>query len=178
MKGAYQKLSKKYTDKEIAESFVLPSSSSRKEAEVLREEMRRLRQEQRAAMTDQEKMYSALMQLKYQIAGYIDEEKYRAQHSFGSYLKQYVAIIQKSKKELSTDIGIGTSKLNEILSDEREPDKGLPFRLETHSQGLIPALLWWKLIAKKQEYEIRQDKKKRKEEYAKMKNRIRIQAAK
>ena len=178
MKNSYHELSKKYTDREIAESFVLPLNLPEEEEKEIRKEMRDLRLKQRAAMTDQEKMYSALMQLKYQIARYVDEKEYNTRNSFGSYLKQYITIVQKSKKGLSTDIGIGVSKLNEILSDVREPDKGLPFRLENHSQGLIPALLWWKLVIKKQEHEIKRDKKRRKAEYAKVKNKIRIPLAK
>ena len=68
---AYQKLSEKYTDEEIAESFVLPLSLSEEE----QKEMRALRLKHRNTMTDQEKMYSALMQLKYRIIRYTEEEK-------------------------------------------------------------------------------------------------------
>lgn len=67
MKDAYQKLSQKYTDEEIAESFILPLNLTEKEQKEMHNAIRHLRENQRAAMTEQEKMYSALMQLKYQI---------------------------------------------------------------------------------------------------------------
>lgn len=177
MKNAYQKLSQKYTDEEIAESFIFPSNLSEEEQKEMHEEVRALRMNQRTAMTEQEKMYSALMQLKYQMTNSTEQE-YSTENDFSSYLTRYMTIVQKNQKDLAQDIGMAANKLSEILSDAKEPDRGMLFRLENHSGGLIPALLWWKLIVKKQEHEIKQDKKKRREEYAKVKNSIHIPVAK
>ena len=65
-----------------------------------------------------------------------------------------------------------------MLANIKEPDQGVFFRLENHSGGLIPALLWWKLTIRKQEYEITEDKQRRKREYAKVKNSVRIPVTK
>ena len=48
-----------------------------------------------------------------------------------------------------------------------EPNIEFVYRLEKHSGELIPALIWWKLIIRKQEFEIKQDKKTRKKEASK-----------
>ena len=74
MKDVYQKLSQKYTDEEIAESFILPLNLTEKEQKEMHDTMRDLRKKQRAAMSEQEKMYSALMQLKYQIINSTEHE--------------------------------------------------------------------------------------------------------
>lgn len=177
MKDIYQELSQKYTDKEIAESFVLPSNLIEKEQKEMHDAMRDLRKNQRAAMTEQEKMYSALMQLKYQIVNSTDH-KYDPKNNFSKYLIRYMAIVDRTPKEMASDIGLTTKVLSEILANTKEPNRGIFFRLENHSGSLIPALLWWKLTAKKQEYEIIQDKQIRKKEYAKVKNSVRIPIAK
>ena len=170
-------MSQKYTDEEIAESFILPLNLTEKEQKEMHDAMRDLRKNQRAAMTEQERMYSALMQLKYQMMNSTEHE-YDAENSFSNYLTRYIAIVNRTHKEMASEIGISTRALNELLANIKEPDQGVFFRLENHSGGLIPALLWWKLAIRKQEYEIIKDKQKRKEEYAKVKNSVRIPVAK
>ena len=177
MKDVYRKLSQKYTDEEIAESFILPLNLTEKEQKEMHDAMRDLRKNQRAAMTEQEKMYSALMQLKYQIVNSTDQE-YDPENSFSKYLMRYMAVVKKTQKEMAKDIGMTSKALSEILTNAKEPNQGVFFRLENHSGSLIPALLWWKLIIRKQEHEITKDKQKRKEEYAKVKNSVRIPVAK
>lgn len=171
MKDAYQQLSKKYTDEEIAESFVFSIDLTKEEQQALQKEAYALRMKQRTAMSSEEEMYAALMQLKYQMISYIEQE-YNAESSFSICLERYINIIRKTKNELAQDIGTSVSKLGKLLSGEKEPDRGFLFRLESHSNGLVPALLWWKLAMKKQEHEIERDEKERKEAYAKVKNSI------
>ncbi|MGB3776960.1 MAG: hypothetical protein WA960_01270 [Tunicatimonas sp.] len=177
MKDVYQKLSQKYTDEEIAESFILPLNLTEKEQKEMHDTMRDLRKKQRAAMSEQEKMYSALMQLKYQIINSTEHE-YDAENNFSNYLTRYVAIVDRTRKEMASEIGITPRALSEMLANIKEPDQGVFFRLENHSGGLIPALLWWKLTIRKQEYEITEDKQRRKREYAKVKNSVRIPVTK
>ncbi len=50
------------------------------------------------------------------------------------------------------------------------------YRLEEHSGNLIPAIYWWKLVAKKQEHILKQDLKTRKKEGAKVKNAVKFRA--
>jgi hypothetical protein len=46
----------------------------------------------------------------------------------------------------------------------------IAYRLEAHSVDLIPALMWWKLVQKDVEQEIKTDDEKREKEKEKVKN--------
>ncbi|MGB3849987.1 MAG: hypothetical protein WA958_08470 [Tunicatimonas sp.] len=173
MKNIYQELSQKYTDEEIAESFILPLNLTKKEQKEMHDAMRNLRKNQRAAMTEPERMYSSLMQLKYQMTESVGRE-YDVENDFSKYLIRYMAIVKKTQKEIASDIGMTTRALSEILANAKDPDQRVFLRLENHSNGLIPALLWWKVAVRKQEYEITKNEQRREKEYAKVKNSIRI----
>ena len=95
---------------------------------------------------------------------------------FGKQLEEYARILKRTKKALSKDLSIHYTRFSRIVNDREEPNIELTYRLEKHSGGLIPALIWWKLMIKKQEYFIRQDEKSRKEEAAKVRNAVKFRA--
>lgn len=77
---------------------------------------------------------------------------------------------KKSKKSFSEDIGLHYTKLSRIINDREDPNIELMYRLEAHSADLLPAILWWELLAKKQAFNVRQDVKSKKIEAKKVKN--------
>ena len=121
-------------------------------------------------------MRSDLARLRILMRAYVDKEPYSIGSSFGAYLGEYVRIIKKSKKAFSADIGLHYTKLSRIINNREDPNIELMYRLETHSAGLLPAILWWELLVKKQAFEIRQDTRGRSEEAKKVKNALTINA--
>ncbi|MEM1220910.1 MAG: hypothetical protein AAGH79_18460, partial [Bacteroidota bacterium] len=89
-------------------------------------------------------------------------------------LEEYVTILRRTKKRLSEDLAVHYTRLSRIINDREEPNIELMYRLEKHSANLIPAVYWWKLVMKKQEFHLSQDNQTRMVEAAKVKNPIQI----
>ena len=169
----YQKLRKQYTDEEIADSMLIPADLTEKEKQELSEEMRKIRMQKLQETTEEERILSDVMRLRFQIEAYLKQEKFSFEKTFGKYVKEYIRVVKKTRKEIAEDLSIHYTKLSRIINDREEPNIELCYRLEKHSGNLIKAELWWKLIIKKQEFIILQDKETRKEEQKKVKNSLR-----
>ena len=172
----YQKLRKEYTDKEIAESMMIPADLSEEEAREAREELRQVRFERLKNMTEGQRLFSDLMRLRIQMENYIDREEYSEEKNFGKYLEEYIRILKRSKKEFSEEIKVHNTRLSRLLSGKEDPNIEITYRLEKHSGELISAISWWKLLVKKQEHEIKTDEKRRKDERSKVKNSLQFHA--
>lgn len=172
----YKELKKEYTDEEIAESMLIPADLTDEEKREAEEEIRAFRFKLLNERTVEQKIYSDLLRLKFNMEDYIKKGEYDDQNSFGKYLEEYVHILKKTKKRLSEDLNIHYTRLSRIINEREEPNIGLTYRLEKHSGNLIPALLWWKLMIKKQEHVIKKDLKTRRKESAKVKSAVKIRA--
>ena len=166
----YKKLRENYSDKEIAESYMIPESLSDEEMKQASDELKGLRFELLSNKNEQEKILSDVMRLRILINNYIEKQSFSENHTFGNYLKEYIRIIRKSKKEFAGDIGVHHTKLSRLINNKEEPNIGLTYRLEQHSDKLIPAIIWWKLMIKKQEHLIKRDVLTRAIESKKVKN--------
>lgn len=169
----FQELRKKYTVEEIATSMLIPADLSPAEKEKADQELREYRMRMLAGMTEEDRLLSGVMGLRIQMQDYLKQGIFSSDKSFGKYLGEYIRIINRSRKVISEEIAIHYTKLSRILNDKEEPNVELCYRLEKHSGNLIKAELWWKLIIKKQEYELARDHETRKEEQDKVKNPIR-----
>lgn len=172
----YQQLREKYTDEEIASSMLIPEDLSEEEQKKADEELRAFRFKLLSERTEEQRMYSDLLRMRYQLERYIKESTFMEEKSFGQQLEEYARILKRTKKDLAEDLSIHYTRFSRIINDREEPNIELTYRLEQHSGGLIPALLWWKLIIKKQEYFLQQDEKSRREEVAKVRNAVRFRA--
>lgn len=169
----YQKLREKYTDEEIADSMLIPADLTEKENKELAEEMREIRMQKLGEMTEEDRILSDVMRLRFQMESYVKKSGFSFQKTFGKYLEEYIRILNKTRREIAEDLSIHYTKLSRILNDKEEPNIELAYRLEKHSGNLIKAKLWWKLMIKKQEFIISQDEETRKEEQKKVKNPLR-----
>ncbi|NET37371.1 MAG: hypothetical protein F6K19_35990 [Cyanothece sp. SIO1E1] len=169
----FQELRKKYTVEEIATSMLIPADLSPEEKDKADQELREYRMRMLAEMTEEDRLLSGVMGLRIQMQDYLKQGIFSSDKSFGKYLGEYIRIINRSRKAISEEIAIHYTKLSRILNDKEEPNVELCYRLEKHSGNLIKAELWWKLIIKKQEYELAKDHETRKEEQDKVKNPIR-----
>lgn len=172
----YNELRKKYTDKEIAESMLIPEDLSPKEKKKADEQLIAFRFKILKEQTEDKRIYSDLLRFKYIMEDYIKNNIFDQDKSFGHHLEEYVRILKRTKKSLSEDLDIHYTRLSRIINDREEPNIELMYRLEKHSGNLIPALHWWKLVTKKQEHIIKKDKKTRKKESSKVKNAIKFRA--
>ena len=169
----YQKLSKKYTDEEIIDSMLIPADLTKEEKVQSEIEIREYRMRKLRNMTDEDRILSDVMRLKFQIEDYVKKGKFSPDKTFGKFLEEYIRIVKKKRTEISKDLAIHYTKLSRIVNDKEEPNVELTYRLEKHSGYLINAKSWWKLIIKKQEFVITEDSKTRKIEQKKVKNYLR-----
>lgn len=172
----YKELRKKYTDEEIADSMLIPADLTEEEKEKANEELRAFRFKLLSEMTEEQRIFSDLMRFRIQMENYIKTSEFSEGKSFGRHLEEYTRILKRTKKELSEDLDIHYTRLSRIINDREEPNTELTYRLEKHSGELIPALIWWKLIIKKQEYLLRKDTETRQREASKVKNAIEVRA--
>ena len=173
----YKELRKKYTDEEIAESFVFNDDSlSPEENEAAEREFRELRLKQIQSLTEEQKLFGKLMQMKYSMLDYFDSDKFDPVFSFASQLKKYSIIINRSNKSFAADIDLHYTKLSRIINGKDNPSIELMYRLEEHSKGELPAHYWWRIYSKELEHKIITDLEKRVQEAKKVSNSINIRA--
>lgn len=166
----YKKLREQYTDEEIADFAMIPRQLSEVEAKQAREEFARFRMKRLEEVSDQDKILSGLLSIKYQIKSYVSSLEFEDSKSFGSFLMKYIELVDRKQKEFAEDIDIHPSRLNRILKGKERIGKKLAYRLEQHSGEIIPAIFWWKLMQKEVEEEILTEKEARELEKRHVKN--------
>ncbi|HMQ61530.1 MAG TPA: helix-turn-helix domain-containing protein [Flavilitoribacter sp.] len=166
----YKKLREQYTDEELAEAFVFPNDHTPEEETEARRQMAEFRKNRLMEMTGEEKVFSSLMRIKYQMQHYVRTPGYDGTRKFANFLEDYLIAVNRKQKEFAEDIDIHPARLSRILNDKEKIGKSLAYRLEKHSGELIPAILWWKLAQKEVEHEIQTDSVNREKEGKKVKN--------
>ncbi|WP_020534523.1 hypothetical protein [Lewinella cohaerens] len=159
----YKKLRKQYTDEEIADSMLIPADLTAEEKKEANRELKSFRMKLLSQMTEQQRTYSDLLRFRYQLEDYIVNREYEEDMNFGVQLEEYTRILKRTKKKLSEELNVHYTKLSRIINDHESPNIEFIYKLEEHSGKLVPALVWWKLMIKKQEHEIVQDKSTRKQ---------------
>lgn len=170
--STYEKVKKRLSDEEIVESFVFRNELSVKEKTQADEEFLKLRLQKLKEMSDQQVLHSELLRMKYLMKDYFNQNVYDEIFSFSNQLKQYINLIKKTHTDFAKDIDIHKTKLSRLLNDREAPNVELMYRLEIHSGKLIPANYWYKLHSKKLEQEIKDNRKKRTQEYKRVKNKL------
>lgn len=165
----YQELRKKYADEEIAGAMMIPADLTSEEQIQASEQMLAFRAKLLEQQTEADRIDSDLLRLRFLMENYIKQEGFSEEHTFNKYFEEYLRIIKKTKKKLAEDLDVHYTRLSRVLNDQEEPNLELIYRLEAHSGKTIPAVLWWKLTTKRQEYRIKQDQKMRAREAARIK---------
>ena len=150
-----------YSDKDLAEAHVFAHNLSPIGKSEAEKEMKLLRFQRLAIMSDNQKLQSDLLRLKFLMEDAIMQEVYSEKHSFSTFLQAYLKILDKKQVDFAAEISLHPTKLNQIINNKTMPNIPLVYRLERHSGGLISALLWWKLLTKKIEADIENDTTKR-----------------
>ncbi|MBI2257466.1 MAG: hypothetical protein HYU67_01030 [Flavobacteriia bacterium] len=148
------KLKIKYTEKELADSFVFRNNLTQFQKEESTIQMRLQRKKMENLIHPNEALLFSLLQLKYQIEDYLENSNYDVERSFSYYLRTYLNFLNKKNKEFAKDIDIAETELSQILNQHRKPSEKLFIRLEIHSNKIIPAITWFKLSEKEKEHDI------------------------
>lgn len=146
-----------HTDKELAEAHIFAHDLLPVEKQASDVEMKTLRLQRLVSMTDNQKLQSDLLRLKFLMEDAIQQEFYNEKHSFSTFLQAYLKVLVKKQVDFAAEISLHPTKLNQIINNKAIPNISLMYRLETHSGGLIPTILWWKLLTKKMEADIKND---------------------
>ncbi|WP_343631742.1 helix-turn-helix transcriptional regulator [Fluviicola sp.] len=167
-------LNDKYTGKELAESFVFRNKLTPAQKEAAKKELNAKRQELGQATTAKEMLLSRLLQLKYQMEDYLANSDYDNARTFGFFLKGYLEMLNKKNKEFAADIDINQTELSQIINNHRSPSEKVIIRLELHSNKIIPAIMWHKLVEKEKEYQLMHDSELRAREKSHVRNALAI----
>jgi hypothetical protein len=150
-----------FTEQELAEAHIFAHNLSPIEKKEADEELKILRFERLRTLSVNQKLHSDLLRLKFEIEDYIQQDVYCEKQNFSTFLQTYLKILDKKQVDFATEVSLHPTKLNQILNNKTMPNIPLLYRLEKHSGGLLPALIWWKLMIKKMEADIKNDKVKR-----------------
>jgi len=162
----------RFTDEELADAFVFPSEKASTVEKKAENDFWTARRAQFENRTPRQKMYSRLLQLKFQLEDYVDSNQYKNTLSFGYFLNEYVSRQDKKDKQFADEVDVTPTVLSQYINNHRKPKDEFVIRLELHSNGMIPAIFWFKVIQKDKEHEIMTNKELRQEESKHVKNRL------
>jgi plasmid maintenance system antidote protein VapI len=161
---SYKKLSKKFTPEELADAFVFPVKLTAKQKKEAAEQLAAARKRTQAEMSDETKFSLIAVGIRSRITDSLKEERFNPEHTFGSFLKLFVDLIEKKRKDFAKEIGIDETLLSQLINGHRLPPDYIAIRLEIYSDNIIPATHWLKLVEKQRLHEIENDKELRKKE--------------
>jgi hypothetical protein len=155
---------KNHTPEELAEALVFPVALTPAQQKEAAKQLAAARKKTRQEITDNDKLALQLLQLKFQLEDYIENKEYDPEKHFGYFLKKYIEILQVKRKVFADDISIDETLLSQLINKHRTPPDHISIRLELHSNNIIPADYWFKLVEKQKEHRIKTDRGLRKKE--------------
>jgi hypothetical protein len=161
---SYKKLSKKYTPEELADAFVFPVKLTAKQKKEAAEQLAAARKRTQSEMTDETKFSLAAYHIRFRIEDYLESKVFDHELTFGSFLKMYVELLEKKRKDFAAEISIEDTLLSQLINGHRFPPDYVTIRLELHSNNIIPATHWLRLVEQQRLHEIGNDKEFRKRE--------------
>ena len=152
------KLIQQYTPEEIADALVVPVKLAIKQQKEADRELIEARKRSQSKLTEEQKLYAGLLQLRFKLEDYLNEARYDPSLTFGYFLELYLKLTHKKNKEFAKEIQVHETLLSHLIKNRREPSYSIMIRLELHSNKIIPAIDWYKLAEKEKEHQIRTDK--------------------
>ena len=150
---------------------------NKKEKEEADTGLLQLRLDHLRNMSDEQKKYSSLISLKFQIIDYLETRVFSQEFTFASFLIRYVAILNISRRKLASDLGIHETKFSRLINDKENPGIGILYRIEEHSNSLLPASMTWQLVTRKLTMEIENNKKEKMKQSKLVKNKLNFKIA-
>ena len=146
------------TPEELVECFVFPVKLTAKQKKEADQQLKEARERNRVEFSEKGLIRSDLLQLRFQIEHYLKQDDFDPKLTFSHFLKEYVNIFSKKRKDFAAEIGIDESLLSQFINTHRMPPDYITIRLELHSNNLIPAEYWYRLVEKEREHHIKTDK--------------------
>ncbi|UPT69588.1 MAG: hypothetical protein M0D53_10440 [Flavobacterium sp. JAD_PAG50586_2] len=168
----FKKIKEKYDSNEIVKSYVFRPTLTKKQKEKADGELAKSRESRKSQITDAQKIYSNLLQLRFLMEDYIKSESYDEKLTFAYFLRHYIKLKYRVNKEFAKDIHLDETELSSILNSRRPPSDKTIIRLELHSNNTISAISWFKVLEKEKEHQFYTNKNIRKEEEKNVKNRL------
>ena len=128
--------------------------TSKKRDLISENELRKKRAQLKESYTSDQVIHANLLQLKFKLEDYLNQEVFNETQSFGFYLRSYLQILDKKNNTFANEIDINVTELSQILNKHRNPSEKVLIRIELHSNGILPAILWHRLIEKEKEHEL------------------------
>jgi plasmid maintenance system antidote protein VapI len=161
---SYKKLSKKFSPEELADAFVFPVKLTAKQKKEAAEQLAAARKRTQAEMNDETKFSLTSFHIRFRIEDYLEKKDFDPELTFGSFLKLYIELLEKKRKEFAEEISIDETLLSQLINGHRYPPDYIAIRLEIYSDNKIPATLWLQLVEKQRIHEIATNKELRKKE--------------
>ncbi|MCP1995307.1 hypothetical protein [Flavobacterium sp. HSC-61S13] len=152
-----QKEIEKYSPEELVEAVVFKNPIPKSELKEAAEELAEARKDKRKNQSDNQVLYSKMLQLRFLMEDYTASLIYDENQTFASFLKSYIKLLYKTNKDFAEDIDLKQTELSLILNEHRLPTAKMIVRLEIHSNNAIPALSWSRLVEKQREYKLEND---------------------
>ena len=168
------KKQKKYTNKELSQTHVLPHGLTEKQKEEADKQIWEIRKKSLEKLDSDKILLSQMMRLKFKMSRYIASNNYDEIYTFSYFLKEYVSSLNMTKHAFSKEISLHNSQLSRLLHNKEEPNKNILIRLEIHSNKSIPAIIWFKILEKQKEVELINDTKLRETEKAFVKRTVQL----
>ena len=141
------------------------------------EELRKLRFESLSQINEHQKIYSDLLSLKYKMIDYVENGILSETFLFSEFLKNYVSILKITRRKLAKDLSVHETKLSRLINNKENPGIGLLYRIEEHSNNIIPVTLLWKVVNMKLIVDIENNNQERKRQSKKVKNKLKLKFA-
>jgi len=125
-------------------------------------------------MSEQDRLELNMLHVRFQIENYLSGKEYDPQLTFGFFLKEYIEVLGVKRKVFAEAISIDETFLSQLINMHRLPPDYLVIRLEIHSNNLVPADYWLKLVEKQKQHMIKTDTAMRKKEQKYVLSRIAI----
>ena len=163
-KDLFTQLRSKYTLAEIADAFVFPVEIPAELQQEAKEQLAKARKKGQEEMSNETRIELNLLSLRFRIEDYIAKKDFDPTQTFGSFLKKYIEVFNTKQKDFAAQISIDESLLSQLTNMHRMPPEYVFIRLEIHSNNIIPANYWYKLVERQKEHELTTDKTLRKKE--------------
>jgi hypothetical protein len=85
-------------------------------------------------MTPQDLAKTKLMQLKFQMEAFINQEAGTHINQFAEYLKLYIDSIYSTRTKFAQDLNISAVELSQVVNNHREPKEEFILKLMIHSE--------------------------------------------
>ncbi|QJB30869.1 hypothetical protein HF329_05960 [Chitinophaga oryzae] len=95
---SYKEIEKKHSPEEIAESLVFPGPKDPVKREKMLSALREVRKQQKENQSEESKLISQLLQLKFLMEDYLKADSFNKNFYFGYFLNEYIARLEKKKK--------------------------------------------------------------------------------